>query len=80
MCFLFACVKKNHVHVFPPCYKMRMLVLELSKSFERAMKREKKQELFTDIWMLELGSKVCPGHGPFVPQQAEVNLNINRAL
>ena len=49
MCFLFACAKKNHVHVSPPWYKMRMLVLELSKSFERAMKREKKQELFTDI-------------------------------
>ena len=47
--FLFACVKKNYMHVSPPWYKMRMLVLELSKSFERAMKREKKQELFTDI-------------------------------
>ncbi len=43
---------------------MRMLVLELSISFEWAMKREKKWELFTDIWMLELG------HG------VEVNLNI----
>ncbi len=56
------------MYVSPPWYKIRMLVLELSKSFERWEKKR------------ELGSKVCPGHGPFVPQQAEVNLNINRAL
>ena len=49
MCFLFACVKKPRACIPTLVYKIRMLVLEPFISFERAIKREKKRELFTDI-------------------------------